>query len=71
MRPPGPRPSDHIYRNLHRLGWSMGEYATNLGWTVTLKRDGREISATAPTQTQAWQLAERAAVGAGGSGYVD
>ena len=48
--PPCPAPpSDHIYRNLHRLGCSMGEYATNLGWTVTLERDGREISATAPT----------------------
>jgi len=37
------RPSDHIYRHLPRLGWSVGEYATKLGRTRTPSRDGREI----------------------------
>ena len=54
---------DVIARNLRRIGWGYGEYQTDLGYTVELRRDGRVILATAPTMPQAWQLAERAAVG--------
>jgi len=36
-----------------------------------LNRDGRITLATAPTMAMAWQLAERAAVGAEGEGYDD
>ena len=62
---------DVIARNLRRVGWGFGEYRTDLGYTVELHRDDRTILATAPSMAQAWQLAERAAVGADGGGSDD
>ena len=52
-----------IARNPKRIGWGYGEYRTDPGYTVELRRDGRLIPAAAPTMTMAWQLAERAVVG--------
>jgi hypothetical protein len=57
---------DVSFANLHRLGWSAGEFGTARGFTIELSRPGRMILATAPTYHQAWHLAEWAAVGDGG-----
>jgi hypothetical protein len=62
---------DRVTRALHRTGWSLGEFSTAGGFAVTLTRDERTILATAPTQTDAWVLAERAAVWIDGAAYEE
>jgi hypothetical protein len=46
---PGPTDPDSIFINLHRLGWSAGEYGSARRFTVELSRADRLIIATAPT----------------------
>ena len=65
---PPDRDPDLAHRRLRRLGWLAGERVTAAGYTVTLTRAGRTVSATATSREQAWRAAERAAGRADGGG---
>lgn len=56
---------DDYRAQLHRAGWSLGEFGHVNSWTVEAYRGERRILATAPTQTEAWRLAHYRAGGLG------
>jgi hypothetical protein len=53
---------------LRGAGWSVGEVATAAGWAVYGSNGENVVSATAPTQAEAWRRAVEQARAVGTAG---
>lgn len=62
---------DECFARLHAAGWSIGDYATATGWTVTGANGENVIEAHGRTQGEAWLRAVEHARAVGMDGGQD